>query len=101
MQNLAISNNVVVSLDETSLRDLGVISLVQLNASSNYISETYENLLEKSKLHTVDLSSNSLGTSNRRPSYAILPSRHCRFLVTTISDCLRMVLSFTHIRSEF
>jgi len=34
MQNLDISDNVIVSLDKTSLRDLGVISLVQLNTVS-------------------------------------------------------------------
>jgi hypothetical protein len=61
MQHLDISNNVIVSLDKTSLRDLGVISLVQLNASRNYISDIDEEaFLGQSKLQTVDLSSNSL-----------------------------------------
>jgi hypothetical protein len=61
MQNLDISDNVFVSLDKTSLRDLGVISLVQLNASRNYIDYIDEEaFLGQSKLQTVDLSSNSL-----------------------------------------
>ena len=61
MQNLDISDNVIVSLDKTSLRDLGVISFVQLNASRNYISYIDEEVfLGQSKLQTVDLSSNSL-----------------------------------------
>jgi len=61
VQNLDISQNVVVSLDKTSLRDLRVISLVQLNASSNYISVIDEEaFLGHSKLQTVDRSSNSL-----------------------------------------
>jgi len=61
LQNLDISDNVIVSLDKTSLRDLGVISLVQLNASRNNITETDEEaFLGQSKLQTVDLSSNSL-----------------------------------------
>jgi hypothetical protein len=50
-----------MSLDKTSLSDLGVISLVQLNASGNYISDIDEEaFLGQSKLHTVDLSINSL-----------------------------------------
>jgi len=61
MQNLDISDSVVLSLDKTSLRDLGVISLVQLNASRNYISDIDEEaFLRQSKLQRVDLSSNSL-----------------------------------------
>jgi Leucine-rich repeat (LRR) protein len=61
VQNLDISDNVIESLNKTSLRDLGVISLVQLNASRNYIKETDEEaFLGQSKLQTVDLSSNSL-----------------------------------------
>jgi hypothetical protein len=61
VQNLDISDNFIVSLDKTSLRDVGVISLVQLNASRMYIIKTYdEAFLGQSKLHTVDLSSNSL-----------------------------------------
>jgi Leucine-rich repeat (LRR) protein len=78
MQNLDISDNVIVSLDKTSLRDLGVISLVQLNASRNYISDIEEEaFLGQSKLQTVDLSSNSLmiietKTFTRNPSLDIL-----------------------------
>jgi Leucine-rich repeat (LRR) protein len=78
MQHLDISNNVIVSLDKTSLRDLGVISLVQLNASRNYISDIDEEaFLGQSKLQTVDLSSNSLmhietKTFIRNPSLEIL-----------------------------
>ena len=78
MQNLDFSDNVVVSLDKTSLRDLGVISLVKLNASRNYISETYEEaFLGQSKLQTVDLSCNSLMNTEaktfiRNPSLEIL-----------------------------
>jgi len=78
VQNLDISDNVIESLDKTSLRDLGVISLVQLNASRNYIRETHEEaFLGQSKLQTVDLSSNSLmniepKTFIRNPSLDIL-----------------------------
>ena len=61
VQNIDISDSVVLSLDKTSLRDLGVISLVQLNASRNYISDIHEEaFLGQSKLQRVDLSSNSL-----------------------------------------
>jgi len=102
VQNFDISENVVVPLDKISLRDLRVISLVQLNATSNYISVIDEEaFLGQSKLQTVDLSNNSLRTSNRRLSYAILPSRYCPFPVTSIAGCLRMVLSFTHDLSVF
>jgi len=78
MQNLDISDNVIVSLDKTSLRDLGVISLVQLNASRNYISDIDEEaFLGQSKLQSVDLSSNNLNTIGpktfiRNPSLEIL-----------------------------
>ena len=78
VQNLDISDNVIESLDKTSLRDLGVISLVQLNASRNYIRETDEEaFLGQSKLQTVDLSSNSLmniepNIFKRNPSLDIL-----------------------------
>jgi len=78
MQNLDISDNVIVSLDKTSLRDLGVISLAQLNATRNYISDIDEEaFLGQSKLQTVDLSSNSLNiiepkTFIRNPSLDIL-----------------------------
>jgi len=78
MQNLDISDNVVVSLDKTSLRDLGVISLVQLNASRNHIYVVdKEAFLGHRKLQTVDLSSNSLNiietkTFTRSPSLEIL-----------------------------
>jgi len=77
-QNLDISDNVIMSLGKTSLRDLGVISLVQLNASRNCISDIDEEaFLEQSKLQTVDLSSNSLviiepKTFKRIPSLEIL-----------------------------
>ena len=78
MQQLDISNNVIVSLDKTSLRDLGVISLVELNASRNYISDIDEEaFLGQRKLQTVDLSSNILmlmesRTFIRNPSLEIL-----------------------------
>jgi len=80
VQNLDFSDSVVVSLDKTSLGDLGVNSLVQLNESRNYsyISETYEEaFLGQSKLQAVDLSSNSLmniepKTFIRNPSLEIL-----------------------------
>ena len=78
MQNLDISDNVIESLDKTSLRDLGVISLVKLNASRNYISDIDERaFLGQRKLQTVDLSSNSLviiepKTFMRNPSLEIL-----------------------------
>ena len=78
MQNLDISDNNIESLNKTSLRDLGVIWLVQLNGSRNYISETDEEaFLGQSKLQTVDLSSNSLMiiepmTFIRNPSLEIL-----------------------------
>jgi len=78
MQNFDISDNVIKSLNKTSLRDLGVISLVQLNASRNYIRETDEEaFVGQSKLQTVDLSSNCLRnietkTFIRNPSLEIL-----------------------------
>jgi hypothetical protein len=51
VQNLDISDNVVVSLDKTSLRDLGLISLVKLNASRNNINDIDdETFLGQSKL---------------------------------------------------
>ena len=86
MQNLDISDNVIESLNKTSLRDLGVISLVQLNASRNYIRETDEEaFLGQSKLQTVDLSSNSLRiiepkTFIRNPSLEILSLSGNRYL---------------------
>jgi len=78
MQNLDISDNVIVSLDKTSLRDLGVISFVQLNASRNYISDIDEEaFLGQSNLQTVDFSSNRLRNIEakifiRNPSLEIL-----------------------------
>ena len=78
MQQLDISDNVIMSLEKTSLRDLGVISLVQLNASRNYISDIDEEIFfQQSKLQAVDLSSNSLiniepKTVIRNPSLEIL-----------------------------
>ena len=86
MQNLDISDNVIESLNKTSLRDLGVISLVQLNASRNYIREADEEaFLGQSKLQTVDLSSNSLmniepKTFIRNPSLEILSLSSNRYL---------------------
>jgi Leucine-rich repeat (LRR) protein len=86
LQNLDISDNVIESLDKTSLRDLGVISLVQLNASRNYISDIDEEaFLGQSKLQTVDLSSNSLTfiepkTFIRNPSLDILSLSSNRYL---------------------
>jgi hypothetical protein len=78
VQNLDISDNLLLSLDKTSLRDPGVFSLVQLNASRNYISHIDEEaFLGQSKLQTVDLSSNSLviiepKTFKSNPSLEIL-----------------------------
>ena len=78
MQILDISENFLQSLDKTSLRDMGVASLVQLNASRNYISEIHEEaFLGQTKLQTVDLSSNSLKqiepkTFIRNPSLQML-----------------------------
>ena len=78
MQNLDISDNIIVSLEKTSLRDLGVISLVHLNASRNHISDIDEEaFLGQSKLQTVDLSNNNLNviglkTFIRNPSLEIL-----------------------------
>jgi len=78
MQNLDISENLLESLDKTSLRDAGVASLVQLNASRNYISDVHEEaFLEQTKLQTVELSSNSLTyispkTFMRNPSFHVL-----------------------------
>ena len=61
VQNLDISDNILVSLDKTSLRDMGVVSLVQLNASRNDISYIHEEaFLGQSRLRAVDLSSNKL-----------------------------------------
>jgi len=78
MQKLDISENVLESLDKTSLRHLRVISLVELNASKNYIGHIDEDaFLGQSKLQTVDLSRNSLvvikpKTFIRNPSLQIL-----------------------------
>ena len=78
MQHLDISDNVILSLDKTSLSDLDVISLVQLNASKNYISHIDgEAFFKRRKLQTVDLSRNSLviiepNTFIRNPSLEIL-----------------------------
>ena len=78
MQNLDISENLLESIDKTSLKDTGVASLVQLNASRNYISNIDEEaFLEQTKLQTVDLSSNSLTyispkTFMRNPSFQVL-----------------------------
>ena len=61
MQILDISDNFLESLDQTSLRDVGVASLVQLNASRSYISDIHEEAFQQqTKLQTVDLSSNRL-----------------------------------------
>jgi Leucine-rich repeat (LRR) protein len=50
-----------VSLDKTSLRVMGVTSLVHLNVSRNYMRDIdEESFLEQTKLQTVYLSSNSL-----------------------------------------
>jgi hypothetical protein len=106
VQNLDISDNVIESLNKTTLRDLGVISLVQLNASRNYIKETDEEaFLGQSKLQTVDLSSNSLmiiepKTFIRNPSLEILSlssNQHLRlpeegpFLYSTSLRILQLV----------
>ena len=116
VQHLDISDNVIVSLDKTSLRDLGVISLVQLNASRNYINDIDEEaFLGQSKLQTVDLSSNSLmyiepKTFIRNPSLDILSLSSNQYLqlpnegpflysqslrVLKLSDC-----NFYHIPPE-
>ena len=61
MQNFDISENVVVPLDKISLRNLRVISLVQLNATSNCNNIIDEEVfLGQRKLQSVDLSNNSL-----------------------------------------
>jgi hypothetical protein len=86
VQYLDISYNNIVSLDKTSLSDLGVISLVQLNASRNYISYIDdEAFLGQSKLRTVDLSSNNLKniepkTFIRNPSLEVLSLSSNRYL---------------------
>ena len=74
VQNFDISDNHIMSIDKTSLKAMGVVSLVQLNASRNYISDIHEEaFLGQSKLKAVDLSSNSLifiepKTFKRNPS---------------------------------
>jgi Leucine-rich repeat (LRR) protein len=94
MQNLDISDNVVKSLDKTSLRDLRVNSLVKVNASRNYIKETDEEaFLGQSKLQTVDLSSNSLRN--------IEPKTFIRNPSLEILYCLKKVLSLSHNLSRF
>ena len=86
VQNLDISDNGIEFLNKTSLRDLGVISLVQLNASRNYIREIDEEaFLGQSKLQTVDLSRNSLviiepKTFIRNPSLKNLSLSNNQFL---------------------
>jgi len=61
VQILDITENFLESLDKTSLRDMGVASLVQLNASRNYIRDIHEEaFLGQTKLQTVDISSNLL-----------------------------------------
>ena len=92
MQNLDISDNEVVSLGKTSLKDLGVISLVELNASRNYISYVDEDaFLGQSKLQTVDLSRNSLviietKTFIRNPSLEILSLSSNQDLILPAKD---------------
>jgi hypothetical protein len=78
VQNLDISNNILQSLDKTSLRDKGLASLVHLNASRNYISDIDEEaFLEQTNLQTVELSSNLLTginpkTFTHNPSFQVL-----------------------------
>jgi Leucine-rich repeat (LRR) protein len=78
LQNIDISDNDIVSLDKTSLRNLGVISLVHLNASGNYLRDINEKVfMHGPKLQTLDLSRNSLmiiepKTFIRNPSLQIL-----------------------------
>ncbi|XP_021912982.1 slit homolog 1 protein-like [Zootermopsis nevadensis] len=60
-QILDISGNSLTYLNKTSLRNMGVISLTQLNASRNSISDIHgEAFFGQSKLQTLDLSSNNL-----------------------------------------
>jgi len=61
IQNLDIADNYIASLEKTSLRELGLISLVQLNAPRRNIYDVEEEaFLEQTNLHTMDFSSNSL-----------------------------------------
>jgi hypothetical protein len=61
MQRLDISDNSLTSLTKTSLRNIGVISLTQLNASRNRINDVHEEaFVGQSKLETLDLSSNGI-----------------------------------------
>ena len=102
MKNLDISDNVIVSLSKTSLRDLRVISLVHLNASSNVISYIdVEAFLGQSKLQTVELSSNSLVIIEPK-TFICNPSIEIMSLSSTrISDCLTKALSLSHNLSDF
>lgn len=61
MQELDISGNLLQTVDETSLQDMGESSLEKLNASNNHIYYIHEQAFARhSKLQTVDLSRNAL-----------------------------------------
>ena len=73
---LNLSENLLEFLDKTSLRDVGVNSLVQLNASRTCISDIHEEaFLKQTKLQTVDISSNSL-THIKPSTFKHNPSLH-------------------------
>jgi len=75
---LDVSDNVLRALAKTELRDIGVISLIEFNASKNYIAEIdREAFLGQSKLKIVDLSFNNIGeiepeTFQRNPYLELL-----------------------------
>jgi hypothetical protein len=61
VQDLDVSDNHLVTLDETSLQDVGVTSLEKLNASNNHIHYIHEEaFVRQRKLQVVDLSRNEL-----------------------------------------
>ena len=61
LQRLDFSDNILVTLDQTSLKDVGASSLEHLKASDNLTHYIYEEaFVEHRKLHTVDLSRNIL-----------------------------------------
>jgi len=69
MQNLDIADNYIASLDKTSLRELGVISLVQLNASRKNIYDVEEEAFLEQKICTEWTSPATISRlSNRRTS---------------------------------
>lgn len=78
MRKLDISDNLLVTLDQTFLKDVRLSSLEQLNVSKNQIRDVHkEAFAGQGKLQTVDLSSNNLmfvepNTFKRNPSIEIL-----------------------------